>query len=758
MRILRDVADAMAYAHKRGVVHRDIKPENVMLGDRHAVVTDFGVAKAVSEATGRQMLTTIGVALGTPTYMAPEQATADPHLDHRADIYAFGVVAYELIAGRPPFAAGTPQEVLAAHVTQAAEPVTTHRAAVPPVLAALIMKCLEKKPADRWQSAEELIPQLEAVLTPSGGTTPTTTQPLTGVTVAAAPLGAERRRRLIIGVAAAVVMVAGGAWYWMAKPAEVVPSRVAVLPFENKTGDPALDDRGARLAEATTEAIGREGVGEPVAAATIRDLGAPGGDPSALTRRVSQRTGAGLVVRGAYYKAQPGVEVRVEVLRMPNVEQRFAFGVTGRAESDSLLEAVAERTLVALTLEKEWGPEVSWQGEHLPTSMTAVREFLRSTELEARQDTAWFGAAHAAWVADSAWIYPFHQLLRAGIVRTGWRGGWTTARAALADFERRGSLTAGDRERVSQERAWLSGDWEGYYVAVKRLFARRPTEYGAELADAAYFTLRLEEAVDLRNFLDTPGFWSARERRTVFNHISVAKAMHLLGRFDEEAALGRQIRGEFSDWLVAGVDLEMRAAIGLGNLAEAGRLVDELERGAVGGYSSSRAFIAALELAAHGHHAEGNAMYERAARTMEARLSRGDTAAMELFEHGIVLLSLGRLAELKGLLPTLQARLDSVDYYYLVGAVSALQRDRAAAERSLVSLAAIREQSPYRQAFVFYYRANIAALLGDRARAMELLREARRSGYLNHQSIHTDTDFESLRGTPAFENFMRPRK
>ncbi len=100
VRVLRDVVDALDHAHKHGVVHRDIKPDNVMLSERHALVTDFGVAKAVSEATGAQQLTTEGVALGTPAYMSPEQAAADKHIDHRADIYAVGAVAYELLTGR----------------------------------------------------------------------------------------------------------------------------------------------------------------------------------------------------------------------------------------------------------------------------------------------------------------------------------------------------------------------------------------------------------------------------------------------------------------------------------------------------------------------------------------------------------------------------------------------------------------------------------------------------------------------------------
>jgi serine/threonine-protein kinase len=224
VRFLRDVVDALSEAHDKGVVHRDIKPDNVLLTKHHALVTDFGVAKAVSEATGRQKLTTEGIALGTPAYMAPEQAAADPHIDHRADIYAVGAVAYELLTGRPPFTGTTPQEILAAHVTQAVEPVTKYRDTVSPALAELVMRCLKKKPADRWQSAQELLPQLEALATPSGGMTPTGAMPVTSVRggwKAWAAIGA------VVAVVAAVlgVLVSGG------EPEG--PPRLVVLPFEN---------------------------------------------------------------------------------------------------------------------------------------------------------------------------------------------------------------------------------------------------------------------------------------------------------------------------------------------------------------------------------------------------------------------------------------------------------------------------------------------------------------------------------------------
>src|SRR5881296_2880263 len=172
VRLLLDVVDALSYAHAHGVVHRDIKPDNVLLSNHHAVVTDFGVAKALSQSTGRSSLTSAGVALGTPAYMAPEQAAADPHADHRCDIYAVGALAYEMLTGRPPFVRNSPQAVLAAQLSEAPVPVRMQRATVPPALAEAVMRCLEKRPADRWQSAEELLRLLEAMATPSEGTLP----------------------------------------------------------------------------------------------------------------------------------------------------------------------------------------------------------------------------------------------------------------------------------------------------------------------------------------------------------------------------------------------------------------------------------------------------------------------------------------------------------------------------------------------------------------------------------------------------------
>ena len=210
VRILREVADALAYAHGQGVVHRDIKPDNVLLSGRHALVTDFGVAKAVSESTGAHTLTSLGLALGTPAYMAPEQASADPNVDHRADLYALGAMAYEMLAGHPPFSGMSAQSILASHITQTPATISSHRPAVPAALNAIVMRCLEKRPADRWQSADEMMPHLDALLTPSGATAPTgavaSVPTISSGTEAALRRGHPVRVALLFGVVSLLVL------------------------------------------------------------------------------------------------------------------------------------------------------------------------------------------------------------------------------------------------------------------------------------------------------------------------------------------------------------------------------------------------------------------------------------------------------------------------------------------------------------------------------------------------------------------------
>ena len=252
VRLLHEVTDALAYAHSRGIVHRDIKPDNVMLSGRHAAVTDFGVAKAVSASAGDK-LTTVGIAVGTPQYMAPEQATAETNIDHRADLYALGVMGYEMLTGHPPFEANTAQAVLSAHVLEQPKDVREWRANVPALLAEALLKCLAKNPADRWQSADELLAQLELVATtPSGGVTPTATRPL--------PATAAKRRgisRLWLGVAAGLLLLAGGGGAALLLGGDGGIQRIAVMPIEDISGQDALFVDA--MQDALTNALARLG-------------------------------------------------------------------------------------------------------------------------------------------------------------------------------------------------------------------------------------------------------------------------------------------------------------------------------------------------------------------------------------------------------------------------------------------------------------------------------------------------------------------
>jgi TolB-like protein/tetratricopeptide (TPR) repeat protein len=228
--ILKDVARALVYAHGRGIIHRDIKPDNILLSGGSATVTDFGVAKALSAsregnrpqaATRTGTITLVGTSIGTPAYMAPEQAAGDPNTDHRADLYALGIVGYEMLVGSPPFHGRAPQQLLAAQLTEAPPPIGSRRADVPAALAALIMRLLEKDPSNRPRTANEVARALEDPAVVSGT-----------FTSAQTPKPAPPKRVLwaLAGAGILASVAAGGAWFTNRHAAPVAPGTAVVTP------------------------------------------------------------------------------------------------------------------------------------------------------------------------------------------------------------------------------------------------------------------------------------------------------------------------------------------------------------------------------------------------------------------------------------------------------------------------------------------------------------------------------------------------
>ena len=235
--VMRDILRALAYAHDNGVVHRDIKPENVLLSGEAAVVTDFGIAKAISAArreddTGHAPTTTTytqaGTAIGTPAYMSPEQITADPAIDQRSDLYSFGCLAYEVLGGRSPFAGRAAHQLLAAHISERPAPLETLCPECPPALSRLVMQCLEKAPDRRPGSAHAVLRALDTATVPTTGVRRFVNRmskiQRLSVSAAAAALGV-----VAIGLAAR----AWGGW----SDGGITESSLAVLPFVNIGGD-----------------------------------------------------------------------------------------------------------------------------------------------------------------------------------------------------------------------------------------------------------------------------------------------------------------------------------------------------------------------------------------------------------------------------------------------------------------------------------------------------------------------------------------
>ncbi|MCI0436254.1 MAG: serine/threonine-protein kinase [Gemmatimonadetes bacterium] len=334
LRIGIDVADGLSHAHREGIVHRDIKPSNILLSDGHALIADFGIARALSQSS-QATLTASGIAVGTAAYMSPEQAAGDAHVDGRADIYALGCVLYEMLAGEPPFRAVTPQAMMMRHVTEPPPSLTAARPGIAPEIDAIVQVSLAKLPADRFSSADELRRELRAAMETAGTryTPPDagrTARPVAGPARPGRSRSTAQRIGMVAGVLAVgvILLPVGRALSRWFQPV-LDPDKVMVFPLDDRGGGGIA---GAEIALAVINALE---FGEPLRPLDGWRQLAPEQRGSAdfvsvdSARALSERVGASRFIQGSVLRQGDSITVALalyETRAEAEVDRQSASG------------------------------------------------------------------------------------------------------------------------------------------------------------------------------------------------------------------------------------------------------------------------------------------------------------------------------------------------------------------------------------------------------------------------------------------------
>jgi len=757
VRVLREIASALAYAHDRGIVHRDIKPENVLLSSGAAMVTDFGIAKAVSVArTGaaESALTGVGTSLGTPAYIAPEQATGEG-VDHRADIYAWGVVAYELLAGHHPFSDKlSAQQFIAAHIAEVPAPLLPElinrgmaSGATAQSLSRLVMSTLEKDPAQRPQRASELVAQLSAVGTPSGGF---------------AVDGRRRASPWAIAVAAAVIIVGSLVAVLVSRrhaaAATLDPKRVVVASFANHTGDASLDSYGAMAADWI--ARGLASAGSVDIAGTASELAARGttahaGDRPPTLRQLALDAGAGLVISGAYYRQGDTILFQADFTDAIADKLIQSVGPVG-APVARPLDAVGplrQRVLGSLALMLDPGLAGLATVLHQPPDPAAYREYLAGEDVFYKDDNAALVHFARATKLDSSFVYP---LLRTEtIFANQWRMreadsvGKVIARHAAA-------LTEYEQGYESYTEALVHGDPAANYAAAERMVRVAPNaafpRYG--LGIAAIVTGRPREADSIFHNLDP---MSGVLRGRIYYYSNYSIALHALAAFDRELDMARRGERQYPGRLFLMVD-EVMALAALGRTDEVAARVTTgtTMSDDIGRAPETLLRVAIHELRVHGHPNEAHALAVRWTPWLTTRARDSMLSQRERMEVAMAL----QAAEQWDLLQTLAESLTKAaptDPFAaaLVADAQALRGDRAGAQKIAMELATIKDAAGSAQRYEA--RSWIAAALGDSVTAFQLFKRAFQPGAIDGEAGHGTWLFDRMKGYAPLVEYLKPR-
>ncbi len=502
LRLTREVADGLEYAHRHGVIHRDIKPENILLSAGHALIADFGIARAVAEPTSDPgsaaagPLTRTGLVVGTPDYMSPEQASGERTLGPSADVYSLAVVLYEMLAGAPPFTAPTPRAAMAKHFSGDVPSLRAGRPEVPELIEAAVRKALAPEPEDRFASAARFAEALDRDRR-TGDTVVTTGTPASTARPSGLPGRSRLAARLLVGLG---VLAAVGPGRWLgwtgphAQAGSTPGSRLAVLPFEN-VGDAEDEYFADGLADAVRGKLSAVPGLQVIASSSSDQYKKSGKSPQQIGRELGAEY---LLVGKVRWQKTGGGVSRVQV--SPELIQASSATTRWQQPFDAPLQDVFRvqvdiATRVAQALDVALGAGARQQLTERPTrNLAAYDAFLRGeqfsnrvgiTDVEAlRRSAAAYGEAVAL---DSGFALAWAQLSRAlsTIYINGSRPETEAQRAA--DAARRALALGPDLPQAHFAQAlYLSGVRHEHARALEEVTrARKSAPYDVELLSMA---------------------------------------------------------------------------------------------------------------------------------------------------------------------------------------------------------------------------------------------------------------------------------
>ncbi len=765
LHVTRDVADALAFAHAQGIIHRDIKPENILLSGEHAIVADFGIARAIS-AAGALTLTQTGQSIGSPGYMSPEQALGTGDLDARTDVYSLGCVLFEMLAGEPPVPSLAERVIHNWGALESGDALRRVEGRVVRAVKHAISKALAPLPDERFATAAEFAAAL-------GGSAHRSSVPTRGIFA-----GRRGRRLVLLGAALAVAGGAAGAFGLLRRPASgLTDRRVVVAVIENHTGDPAFDNLGHMAADWVTQGLAQTGLVEVVPSMSVMTASRASGEhgsghlDAAGLRALGRETGAGTVVWGAYYRQGDSVRFQVQIsAAQDGTVLRALDPVAGPlAQPLDAVEALRQRVMAALATLfdsrlSRWAATASQ-----PPNFQAYQEFIagldRFVQFDMRGAIAHFKRGSAV---DTAFRLPLIFAANAHMNLGEFAAADSIGHAVERHSERLAPL---DRAYLAWVLATCRGDRVEAHRASRAMASLAPASETLYLvAEDAMALNRPREAVDAlvalgpdRGF--TRGWWVYWEELTT--------ALHLLG--DHRAELKQAVEGarRFPDNPQV-LMTQVRALAALGRADEVTRrLAASVNLPAVQGWTPADGMLlAAVELRAHGHGAVAETTLAQAGAWLAARPPAEAASEEHRFRVALVSYLSGRLGDAQREFQRLAApepvsrshavtgdgwdQMDRMDYLGYLGAIAARQGNREPALRVDQTLAGLKR--PYSFGRHTVWRARIQALLGERDVAVGLLREAIAQGYPHAHALHTDLAFDSLRDYPPYQELLKPKE